>query len=95
MKTFWFFLRRVFLEKPGLGCCRCARPWGSAKPHQTKYWGDLVSFALCEPCWRALTPEKRWPFYRRALHQWDGPNQHYHVAPEQEEALRIAVLDGE
>lgn len=56
---------------PSYGCCgQCARPWRIVDKHLT-YDSDLSGiFALCEGCWKELTPETRLPHYRKLVESW-------------------------
>lgn len=80
------------LVSPGYGCCyRCGMPWSFTEYHVTHYGNGHGCFPLCEACWSELTPEQRWPFYERLLHDWRAYRP---VEGSQAEAILGAVMSG-
>lgn len=63
-----FFARLIFPRYSA--CGRCGMPWKVTKHHATRVneWGGL--FALCEKCWKDLTPQGRMPHYRKLYESW-------------------------
>lgn len=58
------------LLAPGYSHCRrCQTNWRFVTPHDTD-WGWKGCIALCEKCWRELTPEQRLPYYRSLIEWW-------------------------
>jgi hypothetical protein len=61
----------IHLAPGGYGHCeRCHESWRSALAHVTQYTERQGCFPLCEPCWRALDPSTRLPYYRALLLEW-------------------------
>lgn len=60
------------LFTPGYSYCdRCHGRWNIVERHSTRFNEHSGLFPLCEECWRALTPEERWPYYQRLLMEWN------------------------
>ncbi len=60
---------------PSYGTCeRCLIPWPLTQEHATPFrsyeQGGRGMFALCQACWRELTPAERLPFYRLIYERW-------------------------
>lgn len=95
------FLVRIhppFVERllsPGITTCgKCKRPWTRVKSHSTMFRGDDKDpnvrwgmFALCEDCWKTMTPEQRLPYYLENFTK-------YHWEEAEWEPLKKAVLAG-
>jgi hypothetical protein len=61
----------VRLAVGGYGHCeRCRETWATAAAHVTTYTEHHGCFPLCEPCWRALRPAERLPYYQAMLRTW-------------------------
>lgn len=57
-------------------CYRCWITWTFVREHTTWYryidgHKDTGCFALCEHCWKELTPIQRLPFYRMLFERWN------------------------
>ena len=61
------------------GCNRCGDKWNWKEPHYVTYHeterGSSGMFPLCEECYQQLTPEERYPYYRRLYFSWCNPDQ--------------------
>ena len=53
---------------PGYGSCGCCGGhWNIVEMHVTRYAHNMSFIALCEACWRKLTPEERVGYYIQEL----------------------------
>lgn len=70
-------------------CLRCVEPWSKVEGHSTSYGRGMQScFPLCEPCWQALSPEQRLPYYQiLILEVWENGEADW-------PSIKQAVLDG-
>lgn len=68
------------------GCYACGATWDWAEPHVTNFSERDGCFPLCEPCWQALTPWQRLPYYAQLNARWPSP-EHW-------PAIERAVLEG-
>lgn len=61
---------------PGSGWCgRCGTPWRFVTEHIVHYSESEGVFALCEPCWLALEPADRLPYYWETINiSWLRPD---------------------
>lgn len=73
-------------------CGRCGRPWCRVDEHTTPYSMTSGCFPLCEPCWAALTPEERLPYYETLIARWNAGD--HPISPETADDIRCAVLAG-
>ena len=56
---------------PGYSSCgRCLTSWPFVPAHTTMFGTHSGIFALCEMCWRELTPRQRLPYYRQLFATW-------------------------
>jgi len=67
-------------------CQACEISWRHGDHHTTYHSESEGVFVLCEPCWAALTPEERLPYYREVVFKVWGNRQHLWPA------IREAVL---
>ena len=70
-------ISRWFSHKREGSCGRCKTTWDFVQNHVTSYypkdcaWPRYLCSALCEKCWRELTPDERLPYYAAVWNSWD------------------------
>jgi len=86
MKMLYYQYKSSFLQKirsffsrlihPGYSWCyRCKMSWASVERHCTNYTETRGCFPLCEKCWKSLTIEERFPYYRLLWASWSQENR--------------------
>lgn len=51
-------------------CPRCGQEISWDSMHETWIDQSTTVMVICEPCWQALSPEGRWPWYRMRIASW-------------------------
>lgn len=65
-----FVVRRAINRQATVWPCHRCKANRYAVGHATSWTIGRIVTALCEDCWRDLTPEERWPFYEAELKTW-------------------------
>ena len=81
---------------PGFSWCgNCLTTWAYAHEHVTHYSPGRGCFALCEKCWRELTPPQRLPFYADLFREWERTPHPADPLDGRWQEIREAVLNEE